>query len=81
MGILLGIQSPIRNGALLATVAPPVVRPGLSQAVPCDARWCSPAAPDDGLAANVNCPENLDKLVRTDIDHIIFTENSALLGN
>ena len=28
MGILLGTQSPIGNGALLATVARPVVRPG-----------------------------------------------------
>ena len=37
------------------------------------------ACPSAG--ANVNCPENLDKIVRTDIDHIIFTENSALLGN
>ena len=51
MGILLlGTQSPVGNGALLATVAPPVVRSGLSQTVPCDGRWCSPAAPDDGLA-------------------------------
>jgi len=42
-------------------------------------RIASQACPSAG--ANVNCPENLDKLVRTDIDHIIFTENSALLGN
>ena len=35
------------------------------------------ACPSAGL--NPNCPENLDKIVRTDIDHIIFTENSALL--
>ena len=37
------------------------------------------ACPSSG--ANVNCPENLDKIVRTDIDHIIFTEYSPLLGN
>ena len=42
-------------------------------------RIASQACPSSG--ANVNCPENLDKIVRTDIDHIIFTENSALLGN
>ena len=27
----------------------------------------------------VTCPENFDNVVRTDIDHIIFTENKALL--
>ncbi len=35
------------------------------------------ACPSAG--ANVSCPENLDNVVRTDVDHIIFTENKALL--
>ena len=40
-------------------------------------RIASQACPSAG--SSPNCPENLDKIVRTDIDHIIFTENSALL--
>ena len=34
------------------------------------------ACPSGG--ANPACPENLDRMVRTDLDHIIFTENDAL---
>ena len=34
------------------------------------------ACPSGG--SNPSCPENLDRMVRTDLDHIIFTENDAL---
>ena len=34
------------------------------------------ACPSGGT--NPSCPENLDRMVRTDLDHIIFTENDAL---
>lgn len=40
-------------------------------------RITSQACPSKGV--NVNCPENFDKIVRTDIDYIIFTENVKLL--
>lgn len=40
-------------------------------------RITSQACPSKG--ANVNCPENFDKIVRTDIDYLIFTENVKLL--
>tara|TARA_B100000214_G_C23900832_1_gene596411 strand:- start:97 stop:1146 length:1050 start_codon:yes stop_codon:yes gene_type:complete len=35
------------------------------------------ACPSAGIQEN--CPENLGKVVRTDVDHIIFTANSSLL--
>ena len=34
------------------------------------------ACPSGGTSPS--CPENLDRMVRTDLDHIIFTENDAL---
>ena len=34
------------------------------------------ACPSGG--SSPSCPENLDRMVRTDLDHIIFTENDAL---
>jgi hypothetical protein len=36
------------------------------------------ACPSSG--ADVNCPENFDKPVRIDLDHIVLTENNSLLG-
>lgn len=40
-------------------------------------RIASQACPSSGM--NSNCPENFNKVVRTDIDYLIFTENEKLL--
>ena len=39
-------------------------------------RIASQACPAAG--SNPNCPENMNRVVRTDIDHLIFTENGGL---